>query len=506
VIRRDALLATACGLMLGLPFWISPFVPLVDLPQHLAVASVIRHHGEPGWAFDRYYEVEWGALTPYWSYYLVLDALSQVMSLDAASRVVLGLYALAVPWTGLALCGAFGAPRWTGLLFAPLALNSNLYFGFVAYVAGVLLALVLLAEYRRLQDRPTVARAAAVALLSCALFFTHVQPFAFLLAAALLLTLVSPSPGPARRRLAPLLAFAPAVLALFLPWAYREFAGPRRDGGEYNFGTLGNLHARYDPARQKILDLPSAVSGSYADGSDTVIFAAWAGLVASLIAASGRRGATGHSWLGVRLALIALLAYFALPLSIQGQWNIAPRFAWLAALLIVPAIGDPGPRLTRVGIIGAVALTTAAALLAAHQHRRFGQESAAFAGVLAAVPPGQRVLSLSYDPRSRVFTQWPYLHFVQYVVAFRGGAAGWSLAKSPPFPIRHPDAAALPTLHPFIPEDFRYGRHGYAYDYFIARAGPGADRIFAAAPVRPELVFEGGGWRVWRNRLADPPR
>jgi hypothetical protein len=345
-----------------------------------------------------------------------------------------------------------------------------------------------------------------VALLSAAIFFTHVQPFAFLLAAAPLLVLASPSREPILRRLSPLLAFAPALFALFLPWAYREFAAPRTAGGEYNFGTLGRLDARYGSARQRVLDLPSFVSGSYADGSDTVLLAAWAGLVAFLLAASWRRGTTAHSWRGARLAAIALVACFALPMSIQGQWNIAPRFAWLAALLIVPAIGDPGPRLARLGTVGAVALTAAAAVLAAHQHRRFARESEAFAGVLAAVPQGQRVLSLCYDARSRVFTQWPYLHFVQYVMAFRGGAAAWSLAKSPPFPIRHRQARDFPTLHPFVPEDFRYDRHGYAYDYFIARAGPGADRIFAAAPVRPERVFEGGGWRVWRNRLADPPR
>jgi len=178
----------------------------------------------------------------------------------------------------------------------------------------------------------------------------------------------------------------------------------------------------------------------------------------------------------------------------------------VAALLIVAAIGDPGPRVSRAAPLVAVALTAAVSVNALLHHRRFARESEPFTAVLAAVPRGQRVLSLAYDARSTVFREWPYLHFVQYVMAFRGGAACWSLAKSPPFPIRHRAVRDFPTLHPFKPEEFRFTIHGPSYDYFIARAGPATGRIFEGAPAMPELVHEGGGWRVWRNPAARPPR
>jgi hypothetical protein len=333
-----------------------------------------------------------------------------------------------------------------------------------------------------------------------------VQPFAFLLAGALLLALVAPTPATWRGRLAPWCVFAPAVLGLFLPWAWREFAAPRTAGGEYNFGTLDALRPTYLPGGQALADLAPAIAGAYLDGTDTLVLALWAAAVATLLLASWRRGTVAHSWRGTRLALLALVLYFALPQAIRGQWNIAPRFAWVGAMLIVAAIGDPGPRLARAGPLMAVALTAAVALNAVLHHRRFAEESQPFTAALAAVPRGQRVLSLAYDARSAVFTQWPYLHFVQYVMAFRGGAAAWSLAKSPPFPIRHRAVADFPTLHPFKPEEFRFTSYAASYDYFIARAGPGADRIFEGATVMPVLVQEGGGWRVWRNPAARPPR
>ena len=125
--------ALAAGAALAVPFWVRPWVPLLDLPQHLAAAAVLRHHGDPAWGFERFYEPQWGELTPYWSYYLALDLLACVMPLETASRVLLTGYAFAVPWVGMAFCAAFGRPRAAGLLAAPLALNANLYFGFVSY-------------------------------------------------------------------------------------------------------------------------------------------------------------------------------------------------------------------------------------------------------------------------------------------------------------------------------------------------------------------------------------
>jgi hypothetical protein len=485
-------------LLLAAPFWVGRFVPLVDLPQHLAVAAVLRHHGDPTLGFGRFYEAQWTELTPYWTYYLALDGLSRLMPLDTASRVYLSLYALAVPWVGLAVCAAFGAPRWAGLLMAPLALNTNLYFGFVAYVTGVLLMLAALAVFLRFRTEPTRRRAAVLIALSAVLFFTHVQPFAFLLLAALLLAQVAPEPASRARRFAPLLVFAPAVLALFAPWVYREFLAGRTADGAYNFARLDEVRPQYHALSYMLTELVPSVAGAYQDGTDTLLFAAWAAVVALLLARSARPDA-------LRLAVLALLGYFAAPMAIQGQWNIAPRFAWIAALLAVAAIGDPGRALSRAGAALAVALTAATSLNAIQHHRRFDREADGFARILAALPPGQRVISLVYDTRSAVITQWPYVHFGQYALAFRGGAAGWSLAKSPPFPIRHRRPQDFPAPDPFHPEAFRPVEHGRHYDYALARFGPAERVIFEGAVTPWVAVASGGPWRLWRNPAADPP-
>jgi hypothetical protein len=349
---------------------------------------------------------------------------------------------------------------------------------------------------------PTRARAVALVVLAVLLFFTHVQPFAFLLAAALLLAQVAPEPASHRRRFAPLLVFAPAVLGLFLPWVYREFVASRTADGAYNFGRLDDVRPQYHAFTYMLSELVPSIAGAYQDGSDTLLFAAWAAVVAALIALGGR----GVRSDALRLALLALVGYFAAPMSIQGQWNIAPRFAWIAALFAVAAIGEGRRAVARAGTALAVALTAAASLLAVRQHRQFDREAAGFQAILDALPPGQRVLSLIYDTRSAVFTQWPYVHFGQYAMAFRGGAAGWSLAKSPPFPVRHRRPEDFPAPDPFHPERFRLAEDGRHYDYFLARFGPAEAVLFDPPSPRPVLVASSGPWRLWRNPAAGAPR
>jgi len=81
------LAATLCGIALASPFWVGRLVPLLDLPQHLAVVAVLRHHGDPDWGFSRFFDVEWGELTPYWTHYLVTWALSHLVPVETASRL-----------------------------------------------------------------------------------------------------------------------------------------------------------------------------------------------------------------------------------------------------------------------------------------------------------------------------------------------------------------------------------------------------------------------------------
>ena len=489
---RTRLAAILGAALMAAPLWVGRYLPLLDLPQHLALATVFARHGDPSWMLFPYYEPQPGELTPYWTHYVALGGLGRVMRVEAAARVLVTLYVLALPWAAMALARGLGRPPGLGLLAVPLALNGNLYYGFIAYCWGVVLLLLGLAMVARQMDDPRRGRAAALAVLAAVLFFTHVQPFAFLLLGAALLAPFGDAP--AWKRALRAWPLAPATAALFLPWLY--LATTPRPGAERYFPPLDAPNAAYHGLAQRWSGLASAVAGSYLDGTDDALLGLWA--VAVIVCAARPRDPASVVALRrvLALALAALACYFTLPVSIQGQWNIAQRFAWLAALLL-PLLVEPA-RWLPLGVLALAAVTSANA---AWHHVRFDREAAPFDRALEAVPRGVRVLGLMYDPRGDVLAHWPYLHFEQYAVVRGGGMAAHSFSANPPLPVRLRVEARLPAPELWHPQDFVFETHGRYFDYFLVRDPAGRMDPLRGVDEAAE-VFQGGAWRVYRASTA----
>jgi hypothetical protein len=484
--------AALAGLALAAPFWVGRFVPLLDLPQHLALVAVLRHHGDPAWGFERYFATEWGELTPYWTYYAVSYLLSFVFSVETASRVYLSLYALAFPWAGIALARAFGRSPWLGLLAAPLALNTTLYYGFISYGTGVLLAMVLIADLERGLAAPRF-RGLRHAIGAAFLFFTHVQPFVFYLAAGALLA-ASRRDVPWSTRARRAAAMLPAALGLLLPWLYAQVGAPRDATARYTFGRIGQLGATFTPPLDALRELPRAIAGSFQDRSDLMLLAFWAVLTAAAFLPLG--GGDRRPMRAAGPLVLAVAAYLLAPMSVTGQWNIGPRFALLAALFVPALARTTRARATVIGTF-AVALSLAVGANAARVHAEFDREAGPVDAALAALPRNARVMPLIFENRGHVLEPWPYLHFGQYAMVRRGGVTSANLGRFAPFPIRllHPES--LPALDAFRPGHFRYAEIGPHYDAFLVRGTP-PPGLLPASKLAP--IFAGGDWSVYAPR------
>jgi hypothetical protein len=489
--------AVASGVALLAPFWVGRVVPLLDLPQHLAVVSVLRHHGDPVWGFARFFDTDWAKFTPYWTYYAITYVLSFFFSVETASRVYLSAYALAFPWAGIALARAFGRSPWLGLLAAPLALNTNLYFGFVNYGTGVVLTLWLVADLENGLGAEHF-RGRRHTLVAALLFFTHVQTFAFYVTAAAVLA-ATRRDRPPRARFRRAVVLLPTTAGLLAPWLYLQALAPRDGSARYAFGRLGQLGARFASPLESLRALPRAIAGSFQDRSDLWLLAVWAALAgAALWPHAGLRERPRAR--AALPSLLALAAYFAAPLSVTGQWNIGPRFALLAALFAIPLGRATGARATIVGLL-AVVLTVVVGGNAVRQHAAFDREAGAFDEAIAAIPRGVRVMPLVFENRGRVLEPWPYLHLGQYAMVRRGGVTAANLGRYAPFPIRLLDPKSLPALDPFRPGDFRFETMGGGYDYFLVRGAPPASLF---PPGAAERVFSRGDWELYAHAKAPP--
>jgi hypothetical protein len=478
------------------PLWIGRYLPLLDLPQHLAITTVLLRHDDPAWQLAAYFEPQRGELTPYWAHYLALEALGHLMPVAVAARVFLTLYVFALPWAAMALARALGSAPAVGLLAVPLALNGNLYYGFIAFCWSVVALLWAIALLARQLDAPRGPRAAGLALLAAALFFMHGQAFAFLLLSAGVLALAGD--GTPWRRTLRAWPVAPATLGLFLPWVY--LSTTTRPGVDRYFPSLEDPRAKYEAPLERLTELPSNIAGSFQDGSDTLMLAAWAALLVSAVVVSRGDWIRSSPRRAIALTAAALACYFVLPVSIQGQWNIAQRFGWIAVLL-APCVMIRPPRWLPAAVL---ALSAATAANAGWHHHVFDREVGPFDRALAAIPPGARVLGLVYDNRGEVMERWPYLHFEQYAVVRGGGMAAHSFTANAPLPVRLRPEARVPAPAIWHPRDFRYDEHGGFFDHFLIRDPTGRFDVRSPFEGAVDEVFREGAWRVYRGRSRPP--
>ena len=138
--------------------WSPTYVPLFDLPNHMA-----RHYLEylmfSGGELPRYYLIEYGVL-PNLGTDLIAPPLFAAFGPLAASKVLLTLCVF-LYWLGPAVFvwqhGGFSPAAFAAsLLLLPWVLSSQFFWGFINYYSGIGLAFLVLVQYCRLwrEGRP----------------------------------------------------------------------------------------------------------------------------------------------------------------------------------------------------------------------------------------------------------------------------------------------------------------------------------------------------------------
>jgi hypothetical protein len=408
----------------------------------------------------------------------------------------------------LYLLDALERDRALALFALPLTYNAHLILGFINFLMAIPAALIGLGLCAQQCRAATRGRAIALALVAAFCFFCHIVPFAFLMLGAFLLC-VQPSIARTLRLLAPL---APALVIGAL-WMLQSPAGQ----ATLNAAAGGDaaLRAVYQPAEVSLRDLPNWLTDVF-HGPEGLRQLEYFGALLSVTLLVGlMRGAYLQPWRTragepslwapgsfvrlVPLVPLAAAAYFVLPSGYAWIWPIAQRFPLLALLLLVPVLPKP-PRVALVLV--AVGLLWLAATQQRQASRAFAafeqEEVGAFDQALAAIPKGQRVMGLIYARGSRQVKFSPFIHFVAYYQARKGGAVMFTFADFPQSPFRFREAERPPRVPPrweWLPERVRPADMRW-YDYVLVRGGAG-DPCRGAC----ELRFRQGFWSVWKRRV-----
>lgn len=402
----------------------SRLYPFTDMPNHLAAATIYRHHDDPGSRFSEYYRH--ALLMKPNTFHTIFCSLPLFPSVESANRVFLSLYAALLPLSVLLLIRRLGGREWFALLSFLVLYNYNLGWGFVGFAFSIPLVLFLLAFTASFLGDGGAWNGTAVAVGLVLLFFVHALAAVFAVLLFLACCIISGRRSPAGKVRACAVLFP--LLFIILLWWRRETALYR------GTGTVDFLHTYYGTeylktlfARKNFLFLDNY--NLYEGMKGKVIGLLFAScIVAPAIALLARRrsfGAYRRSEPGrISFAFVALsLACFVLlPNLLPGQAILYQRFSVLVLISLIilgSTLAHKAPHI--VFRAGVCAVCLVHLVLWADYITGFNRENAAFTP--SFLPEGRegKLAGLIYDLRYR--GKPAYIHFPNYFIVWKKGVA-----------------------------------------------------------------------------------
>ncbi|WNG59430.1 hypothetical protein F0U59_35490 [Archangium gephyra] len=517
--RTDRLVYTAALVLGALPLWVSSHLPMVDLPQHLHLISVLHRLDDPTTLYPQLFAAR-HELTPYLGYYYAVSLLNWLLPLDLANRLFLSAYVVGLPLSLAFLLRGLGRPLWPSLLALPLAYGDNFGWGFINYLAALPLALLCCGFFvhalTRAGQRHLWASGLAASLVAVLLF--HVQAFAFLGLALPWLLLTTPVPEDAnargfqarlRPRLPALLGVTPGVV-LFLSWVVLRLGQPSEVETGAPWKAWGPMlsprNLAWKSFAQNRAELLEVLANLLRDGSDRLpLYAVGVVAACALVLGVVRGDSSGEGpvarWRLPGLVLIALGFYFLLPFDIRGYiYYLNTRYAQLAVVLAVASLPVTQPALRRPLLWASAVCSLVLALMLGQGFRAFSREASEWDVLAEATAPRPRVMGLIFDSGSRVVRHPVFLHGAAELARARGGSTNFSFALTPHSPLRYRGTPPPTFPSEWRPQDFDYATQGPAYDHFLVR-GVHPSRIFGER-LRQELAVaaeSGNSWLVRRR-------
>ncbi len=507
-------MAYAVGLLFGVaPLWAARQLPMVDLPQHLALISALHRLDDPSTLYPAVFAAR-GELTPYLGYYHLVSLLNWLFPLELANRLFLTLVVAGLPLSLAFLLRALGRPRWPSLLALPFSYGDSFGWGFINYLACLPLAVLACGCFvRALTETQHRVRWAAVhGLVLLSVLLMHVQGFLFLALGLPWLLLTTKVEGGLRSRLPALLSVLPGV-AVFGVWGAGRLLAPAEvvEGAPWKaWGPLfSERNLSFKPFQQNLAELPRVLANQLRDGSDRwallAVVVLW--VAAALAVASGVRGTRREA--GVErlrvwgLGLLALGLYFLLPFDIRGAiYYLNTRYAHLAAALFAAALPPLGARLRPAFLLGGAGVALLLAVPLWRAFRAFDAEAAPLLRFAALTPPRPRVMGLIFNQGTAELTHPVFLHAAAVPARVRGGISNFSFALTPHSPLRYRSTPPPSFPSEWRPDGFRWESMGQAYSHFLLR-GPPPERVFGAHLGPDVRVVAREGDTVWLERT--PP-
>lgn len=493
----------------GMPFLVCRFPPLTDFPFHAVGSSIVRHHGDPAFGFERQFDLT-PLSVPYCSLYVLGAFFMLFFDAVVATKLAATVLLSAVPIGLGTLAWGLRKSPWLGLTAAPLVWGHLTHWGFINFVSAIGIYMAVVGLSLRALTEPKRRTTGLLVLSVVLLHFTHVfrVPFALLSMGLVLVCLY-----PVTRRVFPVVLAIGVSGALFTSfWLLKPatlYAAPS-----------------FDPAVGRLLDIPRYVFDSFNDPWERQTFYLHFGVVfavsiGSVVAARwaphadaqdrSRREARATHLAVAGCVVGVLISYLVLPMEAGLVWYIFPREATLVVVVALALLPDlPRQPTARAGALFALSLsvwiTTARVTQA---WNTFDAQTADFSEISKRIPKAPRLSYLVFDHRGSNRTVTPFVHLPAYVQAEKGGHLSFHFAAFNASPFRYSKGAdalvppPFPHRWEFRPNLFEVREHGAFFDWFLVRSERDP-RDWFAADRTIEFVERRGTWWLYERRRSGP--
>jgi hypothetical protein len=458
-------------------FWVTPYLPLIDYHQHVAIAAIMQRMfagGEERALYDI------NLITYNGGFHVMTALLSYVMPAEHAGRLVMSAYPFLFGSAVLGLCRAAHRPRWYALLALPVVYSRGMAWGFANWNLTFPVALLGIGYFIRYSrgEKHTLVKLLAISVF-CA--YGHVLAMLCLCAGIGVVQLsrvraLGPTWGARFMRLlqSPLPVMPGVVWCVFV---YRyQTRSSFSNWAEASFEGLD------DPLWFKIRHVFDMATGNLWDMSDTILVALAMG-VALILSVAGSPEPPSSSvednddaralrW----LAVFFTLCYFVIPKVFIATWFIYERFPPLAIACLAAALPlrlFPHRDELRASAAG---FAVAASLNTVRAFATMGDQADASA-IIDAIPAGRKLIAVTHDATTERISREVYVHLPALYQARRVGEIAYTFTKFESMPVHYKPGKAPPTVQPgFEWDGMKYDVHApwaRAYDITLVRTGPG---------------------------------
>jgi hypothetical protein len=460
------------------PICTGDLLPLLDWPEHLALASILRHYGDPAWQFEETFEIDWRPL-PYGLFHALTALLGLVLPLPLAGRLVLLVYVVGTPLALREVLRAFGRDERLAWFAVPLVYNRLFFMGFVPFLLGVPLWLMTIAATDR--SFTNRGRAWIPGLLAALGYFAHGYAALAILGSVAVLALVH-RPPPRR-----LLAFVPFT-ALFAWWVGTVVLHTDRNLAQDVEVPWQTDAIHWLWPSEALASVPDHLFEVRAGAFDETVAVLLVGLVALLVVL--RRGPLDRFDL---LAALLGLSYFFAPYGYGVNLYMSPRNLVLFAFVVVAFAGPEPFEGARRWLLAPIA-ALAALLPAWHvaTFRDFQRDAGDIRALAERAGPG-RTLGLIYENgKGEPWAEGVYHHFACWIQVYEGGDVSPSFVGFPNVPVRYRPGKRPPQPVEWQPDTFRPQLHAPFYDHLLVRG--------EVPPGVGAVVLEDGLWSLVESR------